>query len=276
MKRDFETEFLTLNDEYSVKYNKLNLKINLYTYILAFLGLLTGCFIKLAIYYSCYIFFIFMSVVLFIADAAVIKLIKRNNNVLNAISKSYVKNCCELKKDAAFENTEIVSAYQGTRDIKISVFTVVSIVITAAVMLGIFSWLQDYSIQKWFDYKSLRPFMAEDLGRYQNSVSYDETGGGNKEEDPDLLRSYTRDELTEMFSSDKKNDADKDIIISYSDNYDGALILDAHYSFTDPFGRDFWVLIFYRIKDGVPVYTYSDVRPSGTRVELDKYGLSYL
>ncbi|MGI6745947.1 MAG: hypothetical protein ACOX45_07405 [Acutalibacteraceae bacterium] len=273
MTRDFEFELLKLNEKYLKTYKASDKKLNIYLSAILALVFLTGFSVKIAIYYR---FFIILSVlfgaaVVFIAFFA----LKCKENFDQSIS-DYHANCSALREEAYAANIRIVSSLETTEKFGINIITILFMTVMSCVLIGSFSNIQKFTLKKWVDNKALRPFMIEDFGHCQRSISYDETRG-NKQKYPDLLRSYTRDELTEIFSSDKKNDVNKDIIISYSDTYNGDFMLDTHYSFSDPLGKDYWVLIFHLRRNGTyMVATRVEIMPSGTKVELSEYSFEFL
>lgn len=275
MDMEYEYRLSELTREYNKKDKKLNRRLTLYIIVLPCLLPYVYCFFRMSYCYFPF-FFVFLAVC-----ALIIFLIvrfKRDKRKIEEEASAYEKECTLLQREANKNGVKIASSFQGSGGFGVTSVTVRAMILTfAAVLISIFL-LTSFSIDKWFKYESLRPFVLESFSRYQRSISTDETRG-DKEEYPDLLRSYSREELTEMFSSDRQNDSSEDIIITYSDDYSGnGVVLDVFYSFTDVFGQDYWVLLFYgRDKDGICKVSNAEVLPSGSEVELsDKhYSIDY-
>lgn len=156
------------------------------------------------------------------------------------------------------------------RNIKISFIAgAIAVFISASVLLNS---ITSFNIDRWTNHKALRGFMLCSFSDYQRSISYDDAQG-NKEKYPNLLRSYTREELDGFFKNDEKTCSEYDVNIKYSDKYNGNIILDVYYCYTDIFGKDYWILMFYnRTEDGKNLkYSYSEIVTSGTEVTLGEF-----
>ncbi len=266
MKTDYEYRLYELTQEYNKKDKKLNRRMNLYIIVLPCLVYSVYYFFRRSYYYFPFSF------VLLALCALIIFLIvrfKKDKRKIEEEASAYEKECTILQKEANEKGVKIVSSFQGSGGFGITSVTVCAMILLFAAVFVSSFLLKEFSIEKWFKYESLRPFMIDDFSLYQRSVSYDETSG-NKEKYPNLFRSYTREELTEMFSSDRQNNPSEDIIITYSDDYSGnGEVLDVFYSFTDVFGQDYWVLLFYgREKDGICKVSNAEVLPSGSEVRF--------
>ncbi len=186
-------------------------------------------------------------------------------------ASAYEKECTLLQREANKNGVKIASSFQGSGGFCITSVTVCAMILLFAAVFVL--EFKSFSIDKWLKYESLRPFMIEDFDYYQRNPKID-APYGNKEKYPDLFRSYTREELTEMFSSDRQNDPSEDIVITYSDDYRGDYkgyeeYIDVFYSFTDIFGQDYWVVFIYnRGKDGVYRTSFAEVLPSGSEVRF--------
>lgn len=253
-----------LTREYTEKDKRLNRRLNLYVIVFPCLIYSVYYFFRGSYYYFSF-FFVFIA-----ACALIIFLIvrfKKDKRKIEEGASAYEKECTHLQREANKNGVKIASSFQGSGGFGVTSVTVLAMIFLFA---AVFIASKDFSIDKWLKYESLRPFMLEGFSSYQKSISADETRG-DKEEYPDLLRSYSREELTEMFSSDRQNDPSEDIIITYSDDYSGKdIVIDVFYSFTDVFGRDYWVVLIYDHD------TYGNckahnacVLPSGSEVEVN-------
>lgn len=276
MDMEYEYRLSELTREYNKKDKKLNRRLNLYIIVLPCLAYSAYCFFRMS---YCYFPFFFVFLALCALIVFLIVRFKRDKRKIEEEASAYEKECTLLQREANKNGVKIASSFQGSGGFGVTSVTVRAMILTfAAVLISIFL-LTSFSIDKWFKYESLRPFMLESFSRYQRSISTDETQG-DKEEYPDLLRSYSREELTEMFSSDRQNDSSEDIIITYSEDYSGnGEVLDVFYSFTDVFGQDYWVVLIYwhDNKDGIYRISCAEVLPSGTKVELSdlNYSIDY-
>ncbi len=268
MDMEYEYRLSELTREYNKKDKKLNRRLNLYIIVLPCLAFSAYYFFR-----GMYWYFPFFFVLLALCALIIFLIVRfiRDKRKFKEEASAYEKECTLLQREANKNGVKIASSFQGSGGFSIiSVSVCVIIFLFAAVFVLEF---KSFSIDKWLKYESLRPFMIDDFSLYQRSVSYDETSG-NKEKYPDLFRSYTREELTEMFSSDRQNNPSEDIVITYSDDYRGDYkgyeeYIDVFYSFTDIFGQDYWVVFIYnRGKDGVYRTSFAEVLPSGSEVRF--------
>ena len=215
--------------------------------------------------------FIFFLVCDIAVEAVLIFCAFKKYKALKTNTELYESESRELSRNTYKESNGLIEVPLELkhRNVKISFIAVaVAVFISASVLLNC---ITSFKIDRWINHKELRGFMLCSFSDYQRA-SYDDVQG-DKEKYPDLFRSYTREELDGFFKNDEKTCSEYDVNIKYSDKYNGNIILDVYYCYTDMFGKDYWILMLYNKTEDTKAlkYAYSEIVTSGTEVTLGEF-----
>ena len=263
MKKDYESELFELYRQKNSECVKLRKEAELCIAVCAVL-LVPVRFLSVSS--SEYPSFIPLLVIDAAFSVALIVCAVRKLKKIRSVATEYNIKSRELSKESYAQSNGLISvpAELNTKYFD-TAFIVALIVVTVAVYAA-FGKLTSFSLDRWVNSKSSRIFMLDDFSYSQRAVSYDETHG-DREKYPNLLRSYSRQELDAFFQTDEKTN-DGDVKILYSDGFNGNLISDVYYCCSDWFGKDYWILIIYNIESGKAEYAYAQAVVSGTTVTL--------
>lgn len=263
MKKDYESELFELHRQKDSECRKLRKEAELCIAVCAVLLVPMRFLTVSSSEYSSFIPLLALdaafSVALIVCAVGKFKKIK-------AVAKEYDIKSRDLSKESYAQNNGLISVPAELNSKYFDTAFVVVLVIVTVAFYAAFGKMTRFSLERWVNNKSARFFMLNDFSYSQRTVSYDETHG-DKEKYPNLLRSYSRQELDGFFQTDEKSN-DGDVKILYSDGYNGNLISDVYYCCSDWFGKDYWVLIIYNVESGKAEYTYAQVVTSGTTVTL--------